>query len=124
MILGHLGGTKNKDETAQYTLYHKASCPCQEEKIARSTPKTDWIRREMSAYMGQWRRKDLNLDLQIVGVPTIRDPDGIAMSSRNAYLSTDERASARSLKNALDLARDMVGQGERDTERIKKRMSR
>jgi pantoate--beta-alanine ligase len=67
--------------------------------------------------------KDLNLDLQIVGVPTIRDPDGLAMSSRNAYLSTDERVSARSLKDALDLVRNMVGQGERDTERIKKRIA-
>ena len=67
--------------------------------------------------------RDLNLDLHIVGVPTIRDSDGLAMSSRNAYLSRDERASARSLKNALDLARDMVGQGERDTERIKERIA-
>ncbi len=67
--------------------------------------------------------KDLNLDLQIVGVPTIRDPDGLAMSSRNTYLSTDERASARSLKNALDLAQEMVGRGERDTARIKRRIT-
>jgi len=67
--------------------------------------------------------KDLNLDLQIVGVPTVRDPDGLAMSSRNIYLDATERESARSLKNALDLAQDMVGQGERDVERIKKKIT-
>jgi len=67
--------------------------------------------------------KDLNLDLQIVGVPTVRDPDGLAMSSRNIYLNADERAAARSLKDALDLARDMVVRGERDAERIRKRIA-
>jgi len=65
----------------------------------------------------------VNLDLQIVGVPTVRDPDGLAMSSRNIYLDATERESARSLKNALDLAQDLVGQGERDAERIKKRIA-
>ncbi len=67
--------------------------------------------------------KDLNLDLEIVGVPTVREPDGLAMSSRNVYLNPAERASARSLKEALDLARDMAGQGERDAGRIKKRIA-
>jgi pantoate--beta-alanine ligase len=67
--------------------------------------------------------QDLNLDVQIVGVPTVRDPDGLAMSSRNAYLNTEQRASARALKNALDLARGIIGQGERDSEQIKKRIS-
>jgi len=56
--------------------------------------------------------KDLNIELQIVGVPTYREPDGLAMSSRNSYLNSEERKSALCLKKSLDLAREMVGKGE------------
>lgn len=57
--------------------------------------------------------EDLNMDVRIVGVPTVREPDGLAMSSRNTYLSQEERKSALCLKKSLDLAREMVRQGER-----------
>jgi pantoate--beta-alanine ligase len=57
--------------------------------------------------------KDLNMDVSIVGVPTVREPDGLAMSSRNTYLDTEERKSALCLKKSLDLARDLVGRGEK-----------
>lgn len=57
--------------------------------------------------------RDLDLDIEIVGMPTVRDSDGLAMSSRNAYLDSEERVSALSLSRALERAGDRVLQGER-----------
>jgi pantoate--beta-alanine ligase len=63
--------------------------------------------------------QDLNMDIQIVGVPTVREPDGLAMSSRNTYLTPEQRKSALSLKKSLDLAEDMVSKGEKDASKIR-----
>ena len=53
---------------------------------------------------------DLNMDVEIVGVPTVRDSDGLALSSRNAYLSRDDRARATMLPRVLErTARDISG---------------
>jgi pantoate--beta-alanine ligase len=52
--------------------------------------------------------EDLNLPVDVVGVPTVREPDGLALSSRNAYLSTEEREQALALPRALDAARSSV----------------
>ena len=62
--------------------------------------------------------RDLNMDIEIVGVPIFREPDGLALSSRNSYLSPEERIAALCLKDALDIAKSMVISGERKTSKI------
>lgn len=66
---------------------------------------------------------DLNMDIQILGVQTVREPDGLAMSSRNTYLSSEERVSALCLKKSLDLAERMFREGERDATAVKQAMA-
>ncbi len=56
--------------------------------------------------------RDLNFDVEIVAMPTVREPDGLAMSSRNSYLAAAERAVALSLSRALEAARAARNRGE------------
>lgn len=55
--------------------------------------------------------RDLGMPVEIVGVPTAREEDGLAMSSRNSYLTADERARAAALSAALRSARDSIREG-------------
>lgn len=59
--------------------------------------------------------RDLLIGVEIVGCPTVREKDGLAMSSRNANLSAEEREAASALPRALFTSMDLVGNGERDT---------
>ncbi len=62
--------------------------------------------------------RDLLFDLEIVAGPTVREPDGLAMSSRNAYLTPEARQQARALNAALHEVRELVRSGELDSERL------
>ena len=65
---------------------------------------------------------DLNMNLEVVACPTVREPDGLAMSSRNTYLTPEQRKGAPVLYKALTLARDMASKGEKDAEKIRREM--
>lgn len=62
---------------------------------------------------------DLDLRVDVVGCPLVREPDGVAMSSRNAYLSPDERAHARVLVGSLNAVADAIDAGERDARALR-----
>ena len=68
--------------------------------------------------------RDLNFDIEIVGCPIVREADGLAMSSRNTYLSKEERIAALILHKSLMLGKGMAEQGERDAAKIKAAMTR
>lgn len=63
--------------------------------------------------------RDLDFDLEVVVCPTVREADGLAMSSRNTYLSPQHRADAVVLSKSLFEARDMISKGERQAEAIR-----
>jgi len=62
--------------------------------------------------------EDLNMDLEILGMPTVREQDGLAMSSRNTYLKPEEREAALSLSRSLKMAKKLHEGGEKDAGKI------
>jgi pantoate--beta-alanine ligase len=68
--------------------------------------------------------EDLNFDLALRALPTVREPDGLALSSRNAYLSAEERPKALALHRALAEARRLFEAGERRSAAILEAMDR
>ena len=100
--------------------------------VATVVAKLFTIARPTHAYFGQkdaqqlavLRRmvRDLNMPVEIVAGPTVREPDGLAMSSRNVYLSPDERRAAPALYRALTAARDHFLSGARDGDALRRVM--
>ncbi|HWX23761.1 MAG TPA: pantoate--beta-alanine ligase, partial [Vicinamibacteria bacterium] len=66
--------------------------------------------------------RDLNVRVEIVGCPTVREPDGLALSSRNSYLDAEERKAAPVLYRALRGAEELFAKGERDAALLRDRM--
>lgn len=68
--------------------------------------------------------RDLNIPIEIVGVETVREADGLALSSRNQRLNADERQAALVLSRALNAARELIRQGVKDIDTIRARATR
>lgn len=110
-----------------------ASRPGHFDGVATVVAKLFAIVGECSAYFGEKdfqqltivsrMAKDLSLPVRVVGCPTVREPDGLALSSRNAYLSSDERAQAPVLRRALEAGAALVEAGEPDGAVVEARMA-
>ncbi|PXV95412.1 pantoate--beta-alanine ligase [Lachnotalea glycerini] len=68
--------------------------------------------------------RDLNFDIEIVGCPIIREEDGLAKSSRNTYLSVEEREAATVLNRALTQGRVLISEGEKSVDKVKNLIQR
>jgi pantoate--beta-alanine ligase len=68
--------------------------------------------------------RDLNFPVKIVVSPTVREKDGLAMSSRNRYLSSEERNASRVLFKALQLGKDQIRKGQRNAAAVRNEMTR
>lgn len=66
--------------------------------------------------------EDLNMDVKVVGIPIVRESDGLAMSSRNVYLNEEERKQGLVLSRSLKEARAMIEQGERNADVVRKHL--
>ncbi len=109
-----------------------ASRPTHFAGVATVVAKLFAIAGPCAAYFGEkdWQQlavvrrmaADLSFPVEVVGCPTVREPDGLALSSRNTYLTPDERAAAPVLHRALSAGADAVRSGEREPEAVRAAM--
>jgi len=110
-----------------------ASRPCHFRGVTTVVAKLFGIVKPSVAYFGQKDAQqayvikkmveDLNMDIEVKILPTVREPDGLAMSSRNLYLSEAERADAALLYKSLTKAQSLLDAGERKSEVIIREMT-
>ena len=83
-------------------------------------PQRSYFGRKDAQQLAVVRRmaRDLSMPVDVIGVPIVREDDGLALSSRNIFLSADERAAALQLSRGLMRAADLVESGERDAKAI------
>ena len=128
------GAETNVDPGPIATLHEGASRPGHFVGVATVVAKLFHIVKPDRAYFGQKdaqqlviikrMARDLDFDLEVVGVPTVRESDGLAISSRNVYLDPDQRQAATVLWKALDTAQTLFREGTLSCPKIKAEMSR
>ena len=106
------------------TIHFRGVCTVVSKLFNIVTPDRAYFGQKDAQQLAIIRRmvRDLNMDIEIVGCPIVREEDGLAKSSRNTYLNEEERAAALILSKAVFLGQKMVADGETDTAVIKKAM--
>jgi pantoate--beta-alanine ligase len=106
--------------------HFRGVCTVVAKLFALAGPCTAYLGEKDAQQLAVVRRmvRDLELPIEVVGCPTIREPDGLAVSSRNAYLSEEERPAARCLYEALARAAWLVEGGEREASVLRAEMAK
>jgi pantoate--beta-alanine ligase len=117
----HVDGLSDVLEGAERGVSHFTGvCTVVTKMLNMVTPDLAFFGQKDAQQVAVLRRmvRDLNVPVGLVVLPTVREPDGLALSSRNVRLSPDERRRATALSHALRAAEDAVGSGERDAAAI------
>jgi pantoate--beta-alanine ligase len=115
-----LGVTERLEGAARGAEHFRGVATVVTKLLCMATPDAAYFGQKDAQQVVVIRRlaRDLDLPVRIEALPTVREADGLAMSSRNRYLSAAERQQALSLSRALDQAEQMVRGGERNAKRV------